>query len=117
MLTMLIGLIAQMPAIPLDSVCAYTTKFVGPCYTVHGRLSGSNGAFAYKIWIVGTHRLLGVDLSAGCVLPKALDDAVGAQEREVFADFVVRPLTPDRPGEMRRVCVASAARLVVRPVQ
>jgi hypothetical protein len=48
------------------------------------------------------------------VLPSPLEDLIGKQDQFVFADFVVRPLTAERAGEMRMICVASATHIVTR---
>lgn len=63
---------------------------------------------------MGTRRLLGVpDGPEGdelASLPANVRDALGSDpfQTRVFADFLVCPLTPDRPGWMRMVQVRSA---------
>ena len=101
-----------------EEVCSHDSVFVGPCYTVHGRMYAANGSPSYRIWVVGTHRILGVHEGLGetaCSPPALLDSLVGKEDKVVYADFVVRPVTPDHPGWMRMVCVASARRIVTRP--
>ncbi|SRR6266545_278867 len=99
---------------PPDSVCAAQAGFVGPCYTVHGRMRWYNGAPGPRIWVIGTNRVLGVEdeeLYGSCVFPKPLRALLTPDwrlDREVFAAFVVRPRTPYHHGWMQRVCVASA---------
>jgi hypothetical protein len=82
--------------------------------TVHGRLTYSNGNPSSRIWMVGTKRILGVRESENEVahMPKALRDLM-SWEREIFADFVVEPLTPYKPGVMQMVRVVSASNIVV----
>ena len=82
--------------------------------TVHGRLSYYNGNPSSRIWIVGTKRLLGVRESDDEVshMPKALRDMM-SWDREIFADFVVEPLTQHKPGVMQMVRVVSASKIVV----
>jgi len=82
--------------------------------TVHGRLSFYNGNPSCRIWIVGTKHLLGVRESGDEVadMPKQLRDLM-ADDREIFADFVVESLTPYRQGEMQMVRVVSASKIVV----
>jgi len=108
----------QSELIPADSVCAHAgTTFVGPCVTVHGRMFGANGTPGIRIWKVGTRRILGVyneDDTGTCRLPPGL--ATPLPSHMIYADFVVRPLTPERPGEMQMVCVASAGKSVLRPI-
>jgi len=82
--------------------------------TVHGRLTYCNGNPSSRIWIVGTKRLLGVGESSDEVayMPKEMRDLM-SWEREVFADFIVEPLTPYKPGVMQMVRVVSASKIVV----
>ena len=89
------------------------------------RLTHSTGIPTYRIWIIGTKRILGVHGAAGNPWDKdQVPDAVerwmsdGSEgpphSRAAFGDFVVCPLAPDEPTVMRRVCVASASKLVFR---
>src|SRR5438105_15764464 len=68
---------------------------------VHGRLTYYNGTPSCRIWIVGTKRLLGVRQSGDEVayMPKELRDLM-SWDREIFADFVVEPLTTYKTGVM-----------------
>lgn len=81
---------------------------------VHGRLTYSNGNPSSRIWIVGTRRVLGVRESSDEVayMPRELR-AWMAWNREIFADFVVEPLTSYKPGVMQMVRVLSASNIVV----
>ena len=45
-------------------------------------------------------------------MPKGLQDLM-SQDRQLFADFIVEPLTPCKPGVMQVVRVVSASRIVV----
>jgi hypothetical protein len=82
--------------------------------TVHGKITYYNGNPSSRIWIVGTKRLLGVRHCDGEVahMPKELRDLM-SWDREVFADFVVVPLTPYQHGVMQMVRVVSASKIVV----
>lgn len=82
--------------------------------TVHGRLTYCNGNPSCRIWIVGTKRLLGVQESGDEVadMPKALKDLM-SWDREIFADFVVEPLTSQKPGVMQIVRIVSASKIIV----
>jgi hypothetical protein len=82
--------------------------------TVHGRLRYYLGTPTARIWIVGTKRILGVAESGdgSSTLPKNLRDLM-SWERDLFADFIVEPLTPSRPGVMQMVRVLSASKIVV----
>lgn len=85
-----------------------------PRLTVHGRLTFYNGTPSWRIWVVGTKRLLGVRQSGNEVpdVPKELLNLI-SPDRDVFADFTVEPLTRDEPGTMRFVRVVSVSKIVV----
>ena len=38
-------------------------------------------------------------------------------DNEIFADLIVCPITPDEPGVMRLVCIASASNVVVKKIE
>jgi len=100
-----------------EDVCTSHGVFVGPCFTIHGRMYGANGSPSYRIWIVGSNRIYGVHEGIGetaCSPPAMLDSLIG-EDKLIYADFVVRPVTPDTPGLMRMVCVASASHIVTSP--
>ena len=82
--------------------------------TFHGRLTYYNGNPSSRIWVVGTKRLLGVRESGNDVayMPKELRDLM-SWDREIFADFVVEPLTPYKQGVMQVVRVVSVSKVVV----
>lgn len=85
--------------------------------TVHGRLTCYNGTPSFRIWIVGTKRLLGIRQSGNEVpeMPKQLCTLLFSQtgDRDLFADFLVESLTPYKSGEMQTVRVLSASKIVV----
>jgi hypothetical protein len=91
------------------------------CFWVHGRLSAYNGTPTFRIWPIGTRRMLGVvDADGGSqsanVLPadiraRVMPDAFAVS---LFGDFRVCPLAADRPGHMRAVQLRQARGLVVR---
>src|ERR1017187_1862506 len=82
--------------------------------TVHGRLCYYNGTPSARIWIVGTKRVLGINQTGDEVpsMPHALHDLM-SWDREVFADFIVEPLTPYEHGVMQTVRIVSASKIVV----
>jgi hypothetical protein len=86
---------------------------VGPCYKIRGRLSYYNGTPSTRIWIVGTHRMLGIP-SEDNELPPNVKVLLKDFDDNIFGDFVVCPLSPERPGTMRMVFVKSASHLVNR---
>jgi hypothetical protein len=94
--------------------CSASDKFVGPCYQVRGRLSYYNGTPSTRIWIVGSHRMLGVP-SEDSALPPNVTSLLKGFEDQIFADFTVCPLEKERKGHMRDVFVKSAGHVVDRP--
>ena len=107
---------SQNPEIRAEAVCSHeAAPFVDSCFSIRGRMGAYSGSPSYRIWIVGTNRLLGVTQSHGCTVPALLDSLIGVQDKFVFADFVVRPVSPEEAGAMRFVCIASATRISTRP--
>lgn len=101
-------------------LCRSSPKLVDACFKVHGRLSIANGSWNYRIWPVGSHRMLAVvdsrdhfDEATPPPLPQAVRRALGP-DSEIFADFEVCPLTSERLGAMRHVCVAGASKIFVQ---
>lgn len=92
-------------------------------FTIHGRLRQYMGGYPYAIWIVGTKRYLAINQSEPEVfdMPDALFELFapnepGSQrcyEQEIFADFVVQPVTPYKEGEMQIVRIISANNIVM----
>ena len=110
---------SMRPILP-DSVCAHRgSPFVGPCQTVHGRLFLTNGTPGARLWKVGTNRVLGVWEWIGegspCPLPTYLEKPLVKDDKVVFADFVIRPVTQSTPGYMQMVCVVSGSKMTTRP--
>jgi hypothetical protein len=107
----------QQPLTP-EEVCTSTRPFAGPCETVHGRLGLSNGPPTMILWKIGTTRRLGV-LEVGnypgtCYIPANVSELL-LKDKLIYADFVVRPSTPSRPGIMQMVCLVAATHIVTRP--
>ena len=102
------------------SPCLESKLLVGACFTVHGRLTQSNGAPSFRIWRVGTNRILGVVDGDGKdesdnAIPLNVQKVGGRYvDIPVFGDYVVCPLTSERPGWMQMVCIQSATNLVGR---
>jgi hypothetical protein len=101
--------------------CATDSRLVAPCYTVHGRLSAWNGAPTFRIWVVGTKRILGV--SEGMfgpvgydLLPQGIPAPVSFDEG-YFGDFTVCPFQPPSQNKMRLVCVAAVRHLRVAKLE
>ncbi|MBV9881915.1 MAG: hypothetical protein JO276_02805 [Sphingomonadaceae bacterium] len=104
------------------SWCRSHPQRVGQCRDIHGRLSPYNGTPTYRIWILGTRRMLGVvgrsghDLGDEYPLPANLETAFGPRpfDLDIFGDFRVCPLTRARPGVMQSVYVVRGRHLLVR---
>ncbi|HWV99198.1 MAG TPA: hypothetical protein VNZ64_05835 [Candidatus Acidoferrum sp.] len=93
------------------ALCADKASFA---FTVHGRLSFYNGTPSFRIWIVGTKRILGIRQNGNEQpdVPKDLRNLISL-DRDVFGDFTVEPLTPSEPGVMQTVRVLSVSKIVL----
>ena len=107
-----------LPLILAVSAAVAAPAAPGPCFQVHGRLAVWNGSPAVRIQPVGSRRVLGVHTPAGegygdDLVPAAVQAMVSASPEDtvVLGDYRVCPLTPDRPGRMRIVYIASATHL------
>jgi hypothetical protein len=100
----------------------------GQCESVRGRMRLYNGTFSFRIWVIGTHRMLRVVDADGDNfndiegLPRPLADALRPIKddlwtRSVYARFTVCAFTRRRPGWMQSVNLtgAKAVRVVVDP--
>lgn len=110
------------------------------CYWAHGRLTAGSGDPSYRIWKIGTRRILGVfngpshypprkeeDVESP-ELPAELNRAYQADNRRLkratgimwavpppaFADFEICPLEPERRGWMQSVCIESAKNIFIQ---
>ena len=109
------------------------------CYWAHGRLAIANGNPTYRIWKIGSRRMLGVFNGPSHFPPRVqedgelpefpaeLDRAYEADNRRykretgimwavpppVFADFEVCQLEPERKREMQAVCIESAKNIYI----
>lgn len=120
-----VAVLSGLAALPAASAVAedvFTGADLNRPFTVHGRLRCHNGTPSMRIWIVGTQRILGVserqDEGAGkpAIPPKIrdiFDDGKGWFTKDVFADFLVEPFEPDKPGVMRPVRILDATSIVV----
>jgi hypothetical protein len=112
------------PAAQARSACQLSPRLVGRCFQVRGRLLAYNGTPTFRIWPIGSHRLLGVngpvgrpddpDEPAPPFLHK-LAPRADLFQTFVYGDYLVCPFTRSRPGRMQFVCIAKASRLVARP--
>ena len=104
---------AKEPA-DMAAGCKANPALVGSCFVVRGRLSAYNGTPTFRIWPIGTHRLLGVvpseDLRA---LPAELRGAAGF-DHDVFGTFTVCPFTKQKPDVMQFGCVEAVRSIDTR---
>jgi len=104
--------------------CSVSPQLVGECFIVHGRLSSANGNPTFRIWRIGSRRILGVFNSEGADIespgelpPEILSvvPATGWDRNDIYGDFTLCPLEQEKPGWMQFVCIADATHLVSRP--
>ena len=108
----------QSPSTSPEKSCREHPQLIGKCFSVHGRLSVSNGNPSFRIRRIGTKRVLGVSDQRFALpeyrnIPESLATQLNG-ENEIFGDFLVCPFTRSRPGEMQLVCIESARNVAVR---
>lgn len=117
---------AAAPKTAARKIPCKTPENATMCYWTHGRLNFANGDPSYRIWKVGTKRILAVYSGPSTFPPRTdLDNQLPEfppsvnrvfrpPDNWIFADFEVCPLKPGRKGEMQAVCVESARNVVVQ---
>jgi hypothetical protein len=105
--------------------CRTNPQLVGRCFVVHGRLFVANGNPTFRIWRVGTKRILGVNQSTHAAeddprdfppeIRRFIPDKVW-DIGDLYGDYTVCPFTQERPGWMQYVCIASATHLALAPI-
>ncbi len=104
--------------------CRVSPRLVGQCFAVHGRFFAANGTPTFRLWRVGTKHVLGVLNSEGAGIenldefPPEIRRLIPARVwdmNDIYGDYMVCPLTRERPGWMQFVCIAGATHLVSRP--
>ena len=100
------------------ATCKATGLAAGEPFRVRGRLyAADGGGSGYRIWLVGTKRVVWVSGRVDPPLPAQLEDAFVPFGEVVYGDFTLQALAADRPGFMREVCIVNVERYVVRPVR
>lgn len=97
--------------------CASVPNLQGKCFVVRGRLRAYNGNPTFRIWPIGTKRLLGVTGVHPGETPIMPSDLGVSFDHDLYADFLVCPFTAEEPGIMRRVCIESATRRTATDIQ
>ena len=103
-----------------------TPENAASCYWTRGRLGLANGNPSIRMWKVGTKRILGIYSGPSTWPPRTNEDSESPElpaniEKlgdaldggNIFADFEVCPLAPDRPGRMQAVCIESAKNIFI----
>lgn len=91
--------------------CRRNPAVVGACFKIHARVFVANGTPSVRMWPVGSTRILGVLPSEREIMPDVLRKHVDHDTR-LYGDYEVCPFTPEKPGEMRFVCIESASNLI-----
>src|ERR1700730_203354 len=118
----LCALVAQ--AVPQKTatrtILCKTPENASTCYWTRGRLAFYNGNPPYRLWKIGTNRVLGI-FSGPSIwpphdqrdqsnpeLPATINSVFRPPDNRIFADFEICPLDPERPGWMQDACIESA---------
>ena len=111
---------------PQDSekrkVACKTAENTKTCYWTHGRLLAANGNPSYRLWKIGTHRVLGIYSGPGAEKADELDNEhpelpanLGKYDllkTTIFGDFEVCPLEAEKEGHMQSACIESAKKII-----
>ncbi len=106
-----------------DPRCEGRKDVVEACFDLRGRVSVSNGTPFVRIWPVGTKRLLGVETIIDEIGgegetfsgPENLKKWLDPYSR-IFADLRVCPLSEERAGYLRTVCIEAAHNLRIERI-
>ena len=110
---------------PQRKIPCKTPEIAPMCYWARGRLGFASGRPPFRIWKVGTKRILGVYGGPSRYPPRTdRDDAFPEFPASVskvyrppdnilYADFEICPLEPEQIGEMQAVCIESAKNIFV----
>jgi len=131
LLLTLVSLVLAAPGAPQDApkrkIPCKTPENASMCYWTRGRLSVYNGNPPWRMWKVGTRRMLAIYSGPSKWPPRDIENtdsinpefpenlkrayqppAITAFPNVVFADFEICPLEPERPGVMQHACIESA---------
>jgi len=114
MRTALLLLLCAAPAADTATQCKGNPAVIGKCFRVRGRLRAYNGNPTFRIWPIGTKRLLGVTGARPGEEPILPKDLHCGFDCDVFADFEVCPFSESKPGVMQRTCIESADNRVIK---
>ena len=112
------------PAYLRKYVCK-TPKLAPSCYWTHGQLKFWEGTPSLRLWKIGTKRILGIysgpetypgDLDGDNEhpeLPANIQARLKPFANQIYADFEVCPLEPEKPKTMQAACIEAAKNIVV----
>lgn len=96
------------------------------CYWTRGRLGVYNGNPSFRVWRIGTTKIVGIHSGPDAQrhdpedgehpefpanLERLVDQVVDGHR--VFADFEICPFAPERRGEMQFGCIESAKHIAL----
>ena len=113
---MWIALVALFLAAPPGNPppCKANPALVGKCFSIYGRLRAYNGNPTFRIWPVGTTRLIGVTGAKPGDPPLMPENLACGFSCDVFADFELCPFSKSQPGVMQRACNEAASKKTIR---
>ena len=84
-------------------------------FKLHGKLSIYMETPTFRIWIIGTNRMLGIPGgdTEPAEMPEKLEKLFTSTSVEIYADFTVTPLTKFRPGYVQDIRIDAAENLVI----
>ena len=88
--------------------CAANPALVGKCFSVYGRLRAYNGNPTFRIWPVGTIRIIGVTGPKPGDPPIMPENPACGFDCDVVADFELCPFSESKPGVMQRAGIEGA---------
>ena len=101
-----------------------TTGNAASCQWIHGRLQFYNGTPSFRLWKIGTRRLLGIYSGSSAQradlldnehpeLPRNVQEKFVPAANRVFADFEICPLEPEKLGSMQAACIEAAKNIFI----
>lgn len=99
---------ARVAALPLGRTCRTNPNRVGPCFATRGRIRVYNGSLIFRLWRIGTKRLVAIVPDEDPIMPEAVKQEIEFSA-DVFGNFVLCPFTAEAPGVMQLACIASAS--------
>jgi hypothetical protein len=101
--------------------CKADPRIIGECFTIHGRLGLSNGTPSIRIWQIGTINLFGVNSITHSLYHQKISDQDPmiferhlTWDQDIFGDYLVCPLTHQKPDTMQIICIESAANISIK---